>query len=332
MSEQPLDNPSFSNPALSVPEREFGVEQAMKLVDALQVEQVDHVADSELSTSADEIIAAFQKSQKIIDSIKLDDHFQGQLIQAGIHPYKDAAKQPYWNVLANYVSGRLATKDRVDATDVLQLGTLELLASTPAFLLAQTALDEGIRIGPDKESNKVIASKYNGYVRQLADQFPELTASELRRQLLEATQATMSRNAPHPEIVVEQISKCIRGAQHETAFGQLLAGTGLTYRPSPVEKDLKGSDYEVIIAGNELDVDVKASLHDVSAKRSEGPYAIKDGKVIMYSLIDDHELHDGFHVSAETTARKAPIARQLLEEAAQKIYRGPAYTPVAQAI
>ena len=313
-------------------EREFGVDQAIQLIGAMEAPTADPVTDSEQATSASEINAAFQKSQRIIDSIKLDEHFQAHLIQSGIHPYKDAAKQPYWNALASYVSSRLGAKDRQDSVDKLQLGTLELLAATPAFLFAQTALDEDIKTGADGVSNRVVASSYNGYVRDLADQFPALTASQLRKQLLVATQSTMLHNAPATENAAQQISKCIRGAQHETAYGQLLSAAGLSYRSSNVPEDLKGIDYVVDIEGHQLGVDVKASLHDVSAKKSEGPYAVNNGKVIMYSLIDDHELHDGFHVSDDIAAHKAPTIHQLLLQASHEIYRGPNYQPIVRAL
>ncbi len=328
MSEQPLQ---ISDPALTTPEYELGVEQARRLVGALETQPVEASVPEQAVTSS-EITAAFKKSQQIIDTIKLDEHFQAQLIKLDIHPYKDAYKQPYWNALANYVSSRLAAKQRDDPADKLQLGTLEILASTPAFLFAQTALDADIQTGSDGISNKVIASTFNGYIRGLADQFPAMTASQLRQQLLIATQSTMLHNAPATENATDHINKCIRGAQHEAAFGQLITATGLPFRASTVPEDLKGIDYVVDIGSNKLAVDVKASLHDISAKKSEGPYAINNGKVIMYSLIDDHELHDVFRVSDETASRKAPIAHHLLLQASQEIYSGKQFVAINSAV
>ena len=103
------------------------------------------------------------------------------------------------------------------------------------------------------------------------------------------------------------------------AFGAFLSGAGLAHRTTTVSEDLEGIDYIVSMYGQELPVDVKASLSEVEANNSQGVFAIRRGKVIMFSMIKDAELHDSFFLPPEIIAQRAPAVAMSLDEAMDRI-------------
>ena len=306
-------------------ERRFGAAQAMRLVgpmaasgDDILVENIDNeIAPSEAALfDMETISASFKRSEQTINKIRLNDSFQEYIVKRSIHPYKQCSEQPYWINLNNYVRKMVRDSPPESESDRLQAHTLQLLAATPNFIFAQTALSQRVE---KNLTDRAAASTYNGLIRDMATSYPGLTASGLSRALANGLQATMKFNAPPLPLAAAQVNRCIRGAQHEMAFGAFLSGAGLAYRTTTVSEDLKGIDYVVSMYGQELPVDVKASLSEVEANNSQGVFAIRRGKVIMFSMIKDAELHDSFFLPPEIIAQRAPAVAMSLDEAMDRI-------------
>ena len=278
--------------------------------DALIPEQPRHPAE--------EITTAFAESQRTLYKLSADPQFHATCMERGVDPYDDMDKPAYWATVADYTHDRTA-RMRERGTDSIRIDALELLSTTPAYLFEQSALTQDKTSAPDKQMqngerrhSKEVVSYFNGLIREFAKKYPETRASDLTTALLNITNISIEDQALR-QSANQEIHKTIRGAQHEIAFGQILAQTGRQFRPASLEEDLKGIDYVDDEDTNPMYVDVKASLSELEARGSEGALVRKpDGKLIMYSLVKDSELNGRFHIGDQAAHDKAQALIELL--------------------
>lgn len=227
----------------------------------------------------------------------------------------DTDKPEYWALVANYAHDKT-----FDAHDQKERGSIaELIAATPDFIYTQASLERG-RQGFAKSEvyndARSRASYYNNLLRQVASRYPDAKASQLRA-ALENTANISIEDRNIKNFSVNTINSTIRGAQHEIAFGQLLARTGRDFREAEPEEDLRGVDYVAAgRRGRKLYLDVKASLHEVGKKGSEVAYAIDpvDGNITIYSLLTKEDLGDSFYVSEAIADRKGEALKIMLQD------------------
>ncbi len=305
--------------------RQFGAEQAMKMVGSMAVHS-DEAFDEPIGAptplevslcDAETIAAMFKFSENAINEIRYGDTFQEFIAARGIHPYKQSGEQPYWIALNDFVNRKTSGVIEMSEIEQLQARTMQLLAATPNFIFADALLGQNT---DKRHTDRVAVSTYNGLVRDLAVAYPNLTASALSNVLVNSLQATMQFNAPPLPQAAAQVNKCIRGAQHELAYGALLKAGGLPYRITTVAEDLKGIDYVVLVDGKETKVDVKASLSEIEANMSQGAYVLRRDKVLMYSMVTDSELCDRFVPPPEITAQRAPVVALQLQDAVKRMH------------
>lgn len=265
--------------------------------------------------SAEAIEAAFAAAQKTLYGLTADPGFHAACTQRGIEPFNDMGQAPYWRTLADYAAAGVQRARLNPNADQLRLSAFELVSAAPAAIYDQAYL----RTHPSSSGHHNMAqrtSRYYSQLRGFAQEFPNTTVSGMTTGLLHI--ANMAIESPSIRRASPQLlGEWIRGAQHELAFGQILAHTGRSFTPATFEQDQKGIDYIVTgDNGKRIGIDVKASLQEVeqmgaaiSAYRRQS-----DEKIIMYSLTKDAEFSDRFCISDAAAALKAPVLNQLISD------------------
>lgn len=261
---------------------------------------------------------AFANSRQELYDLTFQEGFDTLREQRGIS--EDATDTPaYWEVAADHAN-QAADKARMAGQSEKEIVLTELIASTPDFVYKQTALKQGKGQLPQEEYDhyRRTTSYYNGLIREVAEQWPDLKVSQLQRHLLNAANiAVENRNVKHE--AASAIEAAVTGAQHELGFAQIASRTGRKVESSTVEQDLKGIDLlTTAVDQPTLKLDIKASLYSVTkmSRDANKPFAIaKDGQITIFSLISKDEFRDKFFIDDKLVEQKAPVADRLLNEA-----------------
>ncbi len=259
--------------------------------------------------SAAEIAQTLSEARKTVYRLTADPGFHKACLERGVDPY-DTEKSEYWDVVADH--GHAAVERGLEnGADSLRLRAFDLLATTPATLLTQIRID-GSHIEPNRQDIARV-SQFNGRLRTFAASFPSANTTDVTRAMLGmASNAIEARELR--QTMPDMVRRVMRGAQHELAFGQILARTGRDFRPATHEDDLQGTDY--IVKGNggqDLRIDVKASLFKFTP--GDAPMAYQErtnGVIMMFSMTKDEEFRDKFFLPHAVAASKAPIVDQML--------------------
>lgn len=277
-----------------------------------QTSGINHEASSQLSE-------AFLGAEDAIYGITESPDFAQACLESGLDPLKSSHDQAYWSLVASFATDEVS-KRREAGDNSMEVTAYELLALSPAAMFAESTLTKRQASGyQEAQQLKQMASYYNSLLRYFGSAFPDITVSETQQ----AIENVCSMAGLDDAAATAQVRHTVRGAQHELGFGQLLHHTGRTYEAAPLELDLQGTDYVVDVDGDQLRVDVKASLSEVEALGSaSGPFAIRwprhkgqEATIVMYSLVQDAEFHDRFLVSDEIAEARAPVLNQLLTQA-----------------
>lgn len=266
-------------------------------------------------TSSEEITTSLHNAQNRLLQITANGHFHNACNEAGIDPFDDMDKPGYWELLADFTSNIIAKKKQVDGSS-LDISALELLTSTPAFIFSQYQLDKA------PERSKVHSllertTKFHRLIKDFALAFPETSANELSRSLLSVANFTLeSRDVKHH--ANRLVTGGIRGAQHELGFAQIAKEAGFEIEETDVVHDIHGTDYKLRGIYGILPIDVKSSLYDIQTDPDdEGlqAYNIKNGKIVMFSLIEDGEFRDRFFLPKAVAQQKVPAFQDQIRRA-----------------
>lgn len=280
--------------------------------------QHEGVSNQELGTTMEKVTQIMYKMQD-------DPNFLGICEQRGVDPFDDMSTPGYWQ-LFNKFAGQRITAMRERGASGLMIDTLELAALTPSHIYNQTYLDSlqpllkqgGFKtLNPEQKERHAAslrqASEFNGHVREFGIQWNPQAAG-LHKSLGELIPMSVEKNGRVG--AGRTLAACIRGAQHELGFAQILTAAGIANRPASTDEDIKGKDVIVTEPGYPaLDIDVKASLTEIEAKGGANEAFAKDprGTFKVYSLIKDSEFADGrFRLSDADAAQKATIIPGLL--------------------
>jgi hypothetical protein len=267
---------------------------------------------AEIQTPPQTFEAALKEAQTGFYDLTFEDGFDERIKERNIGE-DDTHKPEYWRAAADFAYDR--------ATQKQEFGTMdELFAATPDFIYQQAHLARGRNGFASQEAYddaRRRASYYHGLLGEVVQKYPDASASALEKALVGVTNISVENEAVKLSSV-NIIKSRIRGAQHEVAFGQLLEATGREFRQATVEEDLQGVDYVVMgRRGREFQIDVKASLKQVNSRAGEGnpsPYAVEEGRIIMYSMLSDRDLGDKFSVSDAVAARKGEAVDEILDD------------------
>ncbi len=277
--------------------------------------------------SNQELTLSMNKVTQIIYKMQDDPNFLSVCERSGIDPLDDMSTSRYWSAFGNFAQERIATMREKGAKGVA-IDLLELAAITPAHTYNQQYLDSlqpqlkqgGFKSLTPEQRDKYNhclrqASTFNGHVRDFAETWNP-NASVLHGNL--SKMVPMSVEAKDRDGASQRIAACIRGAQHELGFSQILAHAGISHRPATMEEDLKGKDIIITEPGYPaLDIDVKASLSEIEAKGGQNKAFARDvrGNYKVYSLIKDKEFADGrFRLDDNAAADKAAFIPTLLTD------------------
>ncbi|HET7320059.1 MAG TPA: hypothetical protein VFI84_00560 [Candidatus Saccharimonadales bacterium] len=276
----------------------------------IQIPEQRPKADAELAD-------AFTSAQHAVYKLTAGPHFRDLCHKRGVDPDNDMGEMPYWDTVEEF-SSAFVEKNRSLSGNSLRLSTFELLAATPAYIFHETALTNGsLKTANAVRQSKEMASYYNSLLRVFATEFPDSSVATSEGALLGMTNMALESKEARQH-AAWLIHSSIRGAQHELAFGQILAHTGRDFSPTSLDEDLNGADYTVDGSRTGiLQIDVKASLDKIEQKgETKLPYTVSsDGKITMYSMVKDSEFHDKFFIPEAVAAQKAPAVDRLLTEA-----------------
>lgn len=262
-----------------------------------------------------EVAAAFEGAKTYIYNLSGDPSFHTACAQQNLDPFTAMDQPAYWDTAAGHAQNSIG-KVREARGDSLRMSIIELATATPSFLFRQNALDQNKYDSKHaKDKDLEIASYYNSLVRDFGAKYPGAPVSEVVAGL--QGMALLALEDPvMKSLASRHIKQTVRGAQHELGFGQILARTGLSYDTTSVSEDLRGADFIVEGERGPLMLDVKASLSDIEKHGvSDKSYArLRNGRVVMYSLLRDHEFNDTFAISEATAEEKAPVLRKFIHE------------------
>lgn len=282
--------------------------------------QHEGVSNQELSGSMDKITNVIYKMQD-------DPNFLRICEQRNIDPIDGMNTADYWHTFGSFAKERIAGM-REKGANGIAIDLLELAAVTPAHTYNQGYLDSlqplikkgGFKsLSPEQRSRYDTAlrqaSTFNGSVRNFAEQWNPVAAS-LHGNLTKMV--PMSVEKAGRDSASQRIAACIRGAQHELGFSQILTSVGIAHREAAMEEDIKGKDIIITEPGYPvLDIDVKASLSEIEAKGGENKAFARDvrGTYKVYSLIKDKEFAEGrFRLSDDACDDKAAFIPALLTD------------------
>lgn len=252
-----------------------------------------------------------------VAELGFDKDFQHHLVGNGITlDTEDPAE--YWGAVANFTETYLQNNSELTPLD---RDSFALVANLPLALTHSYYLDKyqhQMDRGQIRSAKEVVCT-YNGLLRHFVRTYPQQSEA-LKASLLNATLETMGAESTDFTTHAEQaIHATLKGIKHELGFSCILNSLGVTYRDATVEEDLKGRDVVIEFNGNDIGVDVKASLSEVDQKNrgSNGsPIAHKpNGDLVMFSMLLENDFNGGFEPSKKRVDDIAPAAGALLQKA-----------------
>lgn len=285
------------------------------------VEAISSIPEVIRSTS-EERKAAYEFGETHVHELVKDDRFLNRCTAAGVEAYDDVDPR-YWQVLANFAEERVALirKKSIEnggTGESLKLRALELMATSPSFVLASAEMSKGRLADRQRAAeNMDTISKFNHMIADVVEVYPDLKAAGLKLALLNVVNTTLVDGELH-QFANRQIEETIVGMQFETAYGDILQAAGIDYRRATPSEDWKeGFDYILDEKKeSEMRIDVKTSLKEVDPQ--EGRRTVvrqSDGTYRAYSMIHRDELRGGFHLDKRAAAYKAEVLLKHLEDA-----------------
>ena len=262
---------------------------------------------------------SFDKANTYVKGLATNPEFQTYLANQQIED--DRSSLAYWSAIAEFQQA-----NQNPEAEPLDAFIETIVAATPDAILRNTILNEQRLNYREAHAHKEVLSYYNSLIRNFVENFPDTKASELVANLNTTALNTIATHSRHLQRTSDELTRAIvRGAQHEAAFGDMLASLGLPYREATLEEDLKGMDYVVELPGLEkpIGIDVKASLSEIEAKNhhsdASGPFAFgRDGNLVIWSMVTDSELNDGFSAPQEIVTERSSLVMGGLFQASQR--------------
>jgi hypothetical protein len=265
-------------------------------------------APGETQTPPPDFETALKEAQTGFYDLTFEDGFTELATRRGLSE-DDTDKPEYWKAAADFAHDRALDNGEHDTLD-------ELLAATPDYIYTQMALNRGRHSFPSREAYdeaKDRASYFQGLIGGVAQKHPDAKPSAMVKALLNTSNISVE-DKEAKLASTKELRAAVRGAQHETGYGQLLEKTGRNFGKGD---DRKGEDYQVAgRRGRVLNIDVKASVNEIAGKGAHGSVYVvdqRDGLITMYSLISDSEFKDSFYVSDEVAERKGKTLGELLD-------------------
>jgi len=284
---------------------------------SLQHAEIAVAAKAEYSTTPEERADAFAFGLNTLYKLTTDSGLHARCEQAGIDPFEDMDKAEYWSILSDYSQEGIG-RVRGKGGDSLRLRALELMATTPAYLLEEGAMNQNERgdLAQRTESLRLI-SRFHGLITSFAELYPDTRASELTMALLNTANIAIE-NKVRRQSAEFDIRQRIRGVQHELGFECILQQSGRQFRRATRQEDLQGFDY--VLDGETSypkNLDVKHNLKEIEVLGTEGPIGRNSkGVFVAYSLITDSDLRDRFTIPEGVARQKAQVFMRLLDEVA----------------
>lgn len=261
-----------------------------------------------------EVSLALQRATSIVTELEFNDEFLAYLSSTNqTLDYEDASA--YWRTISIYTDTYL---DAHDELSPLERESYAVIANLPAAMIASYQLEryKNTLATSDFRTNKQTICTYNQLLKHYVTAFPQ-QSEPLHKELLDGVLQTVGAESAdftqHTEGVLQAI---LKGIRHEIGFTRLLDLAGIPYRESTVDEDLKGKDIVILFNGNEIGVDIKASLSEVEAQNkgaTHNPYAIKaNGNIVMYSMMLDTHFDGGFEPNKDRLKEVEATARGII--------------------
>jgi len=209
----------------------------------------------------------------------------------------DSSTDDYLYRISEYTDSFVETRLKDGTLSEEQVAPILLLGATPYAMRQQQLLNSGARL--DREyfhHAKDTMAQFNSLVYETMNQNEAVSMHDLATTMsLATTEYTNDRL----EDVFKSTSDIARGIRVERTFEHIVEEFGiLDIRHATPQEDRKGVDFIVTTpTGNELKIDIKASLDQVAA-RNNGYDDISafiktpDGKFIFYPLISNEMFVD----------------------------------------
>jgi hypothetical protein len=269
-------------------------------------------------------------ASETVAGLPYETEFQAYAGDRGVDVTSDETDPlAYWQAVKDFAATELVESS---GGSKLDKQSLALIAGLPLSLTQSYYLEaHGQSMSPaGRRELKRGISEYNKTLKEFIEAHPQ-GSDELKASLLAAALATIGGDSreftSHAET---SIDAHLRGMKHEMAFASVLDSLGVSWREATVEEDLKGRDIIIDFNGQEIGVDVKASLSEVEAhhgdsSRSPVVYDERNNRFIVFSGFVEKDFHGTFKPSSATVDERAPMIGALLQAAimqqAQKVLR-----------
>lgn len=263
---------------------------------------------------------AFSGARTALINAPFEPAFQ-QLCQTnGVHA-GDHQEPVYWELMEQYQWD----KSQDETLSGFESYAQAIAGCTPNAIMHQIALNSNH--SEQAHNHKIALSGYNTLIRDFAANYPETSVIELTSQLQKVAHVTIAGDSRRVQTEADYLLRNIlRGAQHELGFRSILDASGLDYRTTSVEEDLKGGDFIVTMAnGKEIKIDVKASLSEIDNKNKGSnnlPYYVSNtGNLVIFSCLTDTNFGDTFSINKKTAELRVPILIGALKDALKHLPR-----------
>lgn len=224
----------------------------------------------------------------------------------------------YWRVMAEYTARKTGANSELSP---LEKETTQLIGYLPNALFQgyQLKYQKNLLSDAEVRGAKRTACTYNNLLKDFVRNRPQ-DADQLKANLLDGFLLTVGGDSyDFNEFADKALDDTLRGVKHEVGFGAILDTLGVAHRDATITEDLKGRDIVLTFNGQEIGVDVKASLDQVDGKNhgSDGkPYAVKpNGDLVMFSMLLDKDFEGHFTPTSTRLNEIAPQAGGYLHQA-----------------
>lgn len=304
----------------------------------------DTVEANETIDPTQEIQEALEDANTVhVDALMNSRTFLAHAKDAGVDVDSQGRDNPeYWDLLASVTDGYADFRRRKGDSE-LTVESLSLICKLPQFLIAQQRLDiHGDDQYDLRGRDKEIASTFNAHLREFFTDNPDTSIGGFKKELSMIT-GYMFNDVDDRKRIIEQLNDTVRGAMHESAFGQILERSGYARtgtREATAPEDLQGID--IVIdpdKWDELCLDVKASkfkIRELAQKAGipnwNRPFFPKLGHngyrdrqtgelvpprkdvIVIFSLLEDAWFGDRFALSDEHIDAVAQMIPDVIEE------------------
>ena len=276
------------------------------------------IVTSPESVSQAEMDRYFHSASEAIVEQMYEPEFHDLLDRAGID-IETTDPAIYWEKMALYTHQKVTSSELAPA----QKETLALVGYLPNFIYNKALLSRHEQLGArstlstsEIRNAKRTACAYNNLLKDFVKKHPQ-SPDHLEASLLESTlQTAGSESRDFSTYAETAIATTIKGIKHEIGFGAILDSLEIPHRDATIDEDLKGQDIVIIFNGQEIGVDIKASLNkvaEINPDTPDLPYAIKNnGDLVMFSMLQDADFGNGFEPSPSQISERADKTRDII--------------------